>query len=171
MNPKLKLNSLPNPYKVAQLRKEYNDNLENWIGKWTHISGDLPGSGVAKTAKKSSDGSQPKTIHLCPNNSLICDLLVVQQNMVRFYDVTVEELCGSPLIFVLKLDEAEIVKNQKFERVSITLMNRALDSEIIEDNPKYFSVQSEKHIWPVASIEVSKETHTIEVDLFTDKFP
>jgi hypothetical protein len=36
------------------------------------------------------------------------------------------ELGDEPLIFVLKMDEAEIVKPQKLKRASTTHMNRAL---------------------------------------------
>ena len=46
-------------------------------------------------------------------------------------------------LFVIKLDESEIVKGQKMECVSITLMNRALDPRVTPKDPKYFSVQSE----------------------------
>jgi hypothetical protein len=42
------------------------------------------------------------------------------------FDVIVE-IGDSPLIFVIKLDEAEIVHSQKLECVSITLMNPAID--------------------------------------------
>ena len=47
------------------------------------------------------------------------------------------------------------------ERVSITLMNRALDPRIIPNDPKYFSVQSENDIWWLAAFEVPKEDHAI----------
>ena len=64
---------------------------------------------------------------------------------MEFYNITLEE-CKGVLKFVIKLDECEIVKEKKIERVTITLMNRALDSSITKTNSKYFSVQSEKHI-------------------------
>lgn len=64
-------------------------------------------------------------------------------------------------MFVLKLDEAEIVHGKKFERVSMTLMNRALDPAMTKDSEKYFSVQSEQEIWPITCFEVQKETHEI----------
>jgi hypothetical protein len=69
--------------------------------------------------------------------------------MLPFYKLKVSmdvfaELQGKPLIFVLKLDEAEIVHGQKLERVSITLMNRALNPDICKGSPLYFSVQSER---------------------------
>ena len=65
------------------------------------------------------------------------------------------------MIFVLKLDEAEIIYGQKMERVSITLMNRALNMEIDPKSDEYFSVQSEREIWPIASFQVPRETHEI----------
>jgi hypothetical protein len=46
-------------------------------------------------------------------------------------------------MFVLKFDKAEILEGVKFERVSLTLMNRALDLEIQKGDAGYFSVQSE----------------------------
>ena len=52
------------------------------------------------------------------------------------------EVGDEPLTFVLKLDEAEIMHGKKFERVSISLMNRALDPEVIKNDERYFSVQS-----------------------------
>jgi len=71
------------------------------------------------------------------------------------------ELQGRPLIFVLKLDEAEIIHAQKMERVSITLMNRALDMSLDPNSSKYFSVQSEREIWPIASFQIPKESYDI----------
>lgn len=52
------------------------------------------------------------------------------------------ELAGKALIFALKLDEAEIIHSQKFERISITLMNRALNPKMTPTHPEYFAVQS-----------------------------
>lgn len=78
------------------------------------------------------------------------------------------EVQGDPLIFVIKLDEAEIIYGQKMERVSITLMNRALDPTFREMNQdelkkdrRYFSVQSEREVWPIASFQVPKESHAV----------
>ena len=71
------------------------------------------------------------------------------------------ELQGKPLIFVLKLDEAEIVHGVKMERVSITVMNRALDSSIDLDSDRYFSVQAKREIWPIAAFQIPCETHAI----------
>ncbi|MCO5548293.1 hypothetical protein L7F22_001750 [Adiantum nelumboides] len=64
------------------------------------------------------------------------------------------------LHFVLKLDECELVKKKKLERVTVTLMNRAL-SKCHADDPLYFSVQSESNIWWLGAFEVKKEDHAI----------
>jgi len=47
------------------------------------------------------------------------------------------------------------------ERASITLMNWALDNNINFDNERYFSVQSEREICPIASFQVPRESHEI----------
>ena len=80
--------------------------------------------------------------------------------MIQFYDITQEE-CNEILKFVIKLDESEIVKVQKMEGVSITLMNRDLDLGVAPEDPKYFSVQYENDIWWLAAFEVAKEGHAI----------
>ena len=80
---------------------------------------------------------------------------------MQFFGCQFAEVQGDPLIFVLKLDEAEIIHAQKLERVSITLMNRALDPLIFPGSPKYFSVQCERDVWPVASFQVAKESHEV----------
>ena len=77
------------------------------------------------------------------------------------------ELGGKPLIFVLKMDEAEIIHAQKLERVSITLMNRALDATILPNTTEYFSVQSEREIWPMASFQIPCEIHEILSCIFS----
>ena len=71
------------------------------------------------------------------------------------------ELAGKPLIFVIKLDEAEIVHYQKLERVSITIMNCVLNPDITIDSPDYISIQSEREIWPIGCFQVRKESHEV----------
>ena len=51
-------------------------------------------------------------------------------SMLNYSFIIFLELNGKPLIFVIKLDEVEIVYGQKLERVSLTLMNCALDPTI-----------------------------------------
>lgn len=59
------------------------------------------------------------------------------------------------------MDEAEIVHAEKLERISITLMNRTLDPEIAKNDDRYFSVQSEREIWPIGCFRVPKENHEV----------
>ena len=47
------------------------------------------------------------------------------------------------------------------ERVSITLMNRALNNTIDQSSPEYFSVQSEREIWPIVAFQIPRETYEI----------
>jgi len=42
------------------------------------------------------------------------------------HSILCAELDNKPLVFVLKMDEAEIVKGDKQERISITIMNHTL---------------------------------------------
>jgi nitrate reductase NapAB chaperone NapD len=53
--------------------------------------------------------------------------------------MSIEETRGK-LIVVLKSNEMELVNNEKYERVSITLMNHALDPCLDKTNDKYFKV-------------------------------
>jgi hypothetical protein len=77
-----------------------------------------------------------------------------------------------PLVFVLKLDEAEVQKSKKYERVSLILMNRALNPEIQGDDDRYFSVQSKQEIWPTGCFQVEKESYEILDWVFQQtKFP
>ena len=46
--------------------------------------------------------------------------------MVRYYNIWEQDHEGK-LVFVMKIDEAQIQKSQKMERISISLMNKALD--------------------------------------------
>ena len=70
------------------------------------------------------------------------------------------EVDNKPLVFVLKMDEAEIVKGDKQERISITIMNRALTEPTLnKKDPRFFAVQSENNIWPIETFKVIKESH------------
>ena len=69
-------------------------------------------------------------ITLNPKNNVWVDLEKTLQAMVKFYDISIEEAHGK-LVFVIKLDEMELINDEKYERVSITLMNRAMDKILI----------------------------------------
>ena len=74
--------------------------------------------------------------------------------MVKFYNISVAKV-NNKLIFVLKLDECEILKQKKTERITVTLMNRALQSKPTNGNDGHsFRVQSENNIWWLGSFEV-----------------
>jgi len=59
------------------------------------------------------------------------------------------------------MDEAEVISKQKLERISITIMNRALDVAINKDSEEYFSVQAEREIWPIGCFQIPKENFEI----------
>ena len=77
--------------------------------------------------------------------------------MVKFYNITMVEV-NSKLLFVLKLDECEILKQKKIERITITLMNRALQTTNGNDVHS-FSFQFENNIWWLGSFEVCMSSH------------
>ena len=64
------------------------------------------------------------------------------------------------LIFCIKLDESEIVKDEKMECVRLVLMNRSLYQEKIPESMK-FSVQSEFNHWWLGAFQVPSEIHQI----------
>lgn len=82
-------------------------------------------------------------------------------NVVAVGNLGCAEVGNTPLVFVLKMDEAEIMHGRKYERVSLTIMNRALDTSIEKSDDRYFLVQSEIEIWPIACFEVAKESHEV----------
>ena len=82
-------------------------------------------------------------------NNVYVDVEKLQECMIRYYGVTHSE-CNGKILFVLKLDECQVVKRQCLERVSITMMSKALaGKELEEDNAssnrrcklEYFGVQ------------------------------
>ena len=91
------------------------------------------------------------------HNNIFFDLETLQRYAVEFFEISTKE-CGGVLKFFLKLDECEILKNRKMERVTITLMNRALDPSITKDDKQHFSVQSENNILPLGSFEVRSKS-------------
>lgn len=136
---------IPKPYHVNKARHILNLGMVELVGEPCHIS-----SSFTVTEKS----GERKIIELTEFNNFILDVRRLQRAMVQFYDISVHE-CSGKLMFVLKLDESEVIKGQKLERVSLTLMNRALDPTILESDDKHFSVQSENEIWWLGAFEVS----------------
>jgi len=62
---------------------------------------------------------------------------------------------------MMKMDKAKIVHSEKMERISITLMNRALNSEVTKDSEAYFFMQAEREIWPMGCFRLPKENHEV----------
>lgn len=137
---KHKVGILPNPRQVNLARKKVNMALLEKLGTPFHI--------------QATFSCKERVVVFNEYNNLFVDLENLQKFAVNFFDIRHEE-CGGKLKFVLKLDECEILKNKKMERVTITLMNRVLDQAIAKDDPRYFSVQSENNILSLGSFEVT----------------
>ena len=116
---------LPKPSLVQKARQRINERVMEMLGEPYHIHDTYHG--------------QKRDLKFDEFNSIFFDLRTLQREMIKFYELEHSEVNGVA-IFVIKLDESDIVKNKKIERVSITLMNRALKPK----DSKYFSVvQSE----------------------------
>ena len=88
--------------------------------------------------------------------------------------MTIEETNGKA-IFVIKLDECQVVKGQRVERTSLTLMSRALKQKSLEGDTEdeneentfhtkrrkqeYYGVQSKRNIWWQAAWALPHEDH------------
>lgn len=94
-------------------------------------------------------------------NNIFYNIEVLQSYSVQFFEISMDE-CQGLLKFVIKLDECELVKERKMERVTITLMNRALDPTITTTDPRWFSVQSESNILSLATFEVRNINYIYE---------
>lgn len=130
---------IPRPFQIKLERDALNRGMQKVIGNPYHIN-EVYNS---KAGNLSYDST----------NNLFVDLNHLLRFIVKFYNITSESV--SKLILVLKLDESEVIKGQKLERVSITLMNGAL-SNATNSVDLNFSVQSENDIWWLASFQVKK---------------
>ena len=144
---------IPRPFHIKISRGRKNENIVNILGDMYHVQASKEFG--KKVGKK---GSHSELITLNPKNNVWVDLEKTLQAMVKFYDISIEEAHGK-LVFVIKLDEMELINAEKYERVSITLMNRAMDKNINNTDKKYFSVQSEDHIWWLGLFRIDKESH------------
>ena len=77
--------------------------------------------------------------------------------MIEFYKISHTETNGV-LNFVLKMDECDILKDVKMERVAITLMDRAMQN-IPRDDSRHFNVQSEMNLWWLGTFLVELENY------------
>lgn len=147
-NQKFKPFGLPRPHNVMNIRNQMNRKIPNYFGEYYHIEGSMP---YEKQKKKSF-------FEYNAFNNIWMDLKKVQIAMVQLYGISVSE-CSGKILFVLKLDEAQILKCQKMERISISIMNRSLEySQNRRDTPG-FKVQSEMELWWIGSAQVPVESH------------
>lgn len=86
------------------------------------------------------------------------DIKQIQIAMVKYYNIH-ENDCEGKLIFVMKLDEAQIQKCQKMERISISLMNKALEYSQGKLTSPHYKIQSEMELWWIGSAQVPVESH------------
>ncbi len=138
---------LPTTAAVWRHRRYLNLKEEEYVGKPYHITGEFL--------------SKQGLVVYDEYNNIFMDLEMVQMRMVEFYNISHAETNGV-LNFVLKMDECEMLKDVKMERVAITLMDRAM-ANMPRDDPRYFSVQSEMNLWWVGTfLVVSENYETLE---------
>ena len=91
------------------------------------------------------------------------DIEKLLQTLVNFYDIKPDECVDKTLKICLKLDETVWASDKKMERLTLTVMNGALNknARVQPDvfRREWFKVQSETEIWPCGMFEVSKEDH------------
>ncbi|MCO5559335.1 hypothetical protein L7F22_012932 [Adiantum nelumboides] len=138
---------LPKPSHVKAACQHVNDEVFEKLGSPFHIKATFLGNGGRK-------------VQFNEHNNLFVDLEALQRYAVHFFYFNREESDGV-LKFVLKLNKCEVLNNKKLERVTITLMNRALDPSITKEDPRYFSVQSKNNILTLGSFQVDKENFEI----------
>ena len=161
---------LPTPYSVTMARRCANSDVASMLGGYRHVNDAMPVSAI-------------KQFQFNEFNNVYIDVQTLQRAMIAYYGLTYEE-CNGQVVFVLKLDECQIVKGRKLERVSLTLMNRALkgtceqvesdhldyttqgslaestqNSRRKNQDKEYYGVQSEKNIWWLAAFELPHESN------------
>ena len=142
-------------------RKLANKTIANMLGGYRWIEDSMPVS------------SSKNFIYNKFNNVYIA-IPTPQQAMIQYYNMKKEETNGKA-IFVIKLDECQVVKGQRVERTSLTLMSRALKRKSLEGDTEdeneentfhtkrrkqeYYGVQSERNIWWQAAWALPHEDH------------
>ena len=94
---------LHTPAIVWHQRGLLNQEIDDFIAQYLHI-------------KNVYEGAKGRTIY-DPLNNIFVELQQLQRRM-EFYNIILEE-CKGVLKFVVKLDECEIVKEKKIERLTI----------------------------------------------------
>ena len=110
---KIKSFGLPRSHNVGKVRNLLNQEIPKKIGKYYHIEGIIL---YEKGGKKSS-------FEYNEYNNTWMNIKKAQSFMVRYYSIRGQDY-EEKLVFVMKLDEAQIQKCQKMERISISLKNK-----------------------------------------------
>ena len=133
------------PYHMNKARNILNIELIELVGELLHF---------LNTQMIIEKNDEKRLIKLTKVNNFIINVQKLQRAMVKFCDMSTHDYSGK-LKFVIKLDENEVIKGHQLERVSLTLMNKALDASIIKKDERYFSAQSKNEIWWLVLFEVS----------------
>ena len=145
---------LPTPYSISMSKKCANNEVASMLGGFKFVSAGMP-------------MGDSKTFLYNEFNNVYVDVENLQVSMIKYYGLTHSE-CNGKVLFVMKLDECQVVKGQRLERVSITLMSRALSGQELEDDntssnqrrkQEYLGVQSEKNHWWLAAFHLPHENH------------
>ncbi|KAJ7560879.1 hypothetical protein O6H91_03G004200 [Diphasiastrum complanatum] len=126
----IKFFPIPRSFQIKLERDVLNRGLQNIIGIPYHIN--------------EIYNSKHGTLSYDSTNNMFVDLNHLLRFIVKFYGITNESV--EKLILVLKLDESEVIKGQKLERVSVTIMSGTLSSTINSESLD-FSVQSANNIF------------------------
>lgn len=124
---------------VTSRRHHMNSEVLNILGKPFHIHATF--------------AAEDRQVDFNEYTNIFFDLEALQSYAVQYFKVTTSE-CSGMLKLALKLDECELLKCKKMQRVTITLMNRALDPSITKKDARYLSVQSKNNILPLGSFQV-----------------
>jgi len=143
---------LPNPHQTKKVCAVMNDAFEE-LG--CHFETPKCDCGEGECSPETCDIKEKED-----NTAVFMDVEAVITTIVNFYNLRAEEV-GGKLKVCLKLDETVWAGDKKMERLTLTVMNRALQGkeECVLTERMWFSVQSETEIWPVGMFEVGKEDH------------
>ena len=131
---------LPKPMWVNTRRHEVNTDVLNKLGVPFHIHATF--------------NVKDREVVFNEHTNIFFDIEALQRYAVQFFEVTTAE-CSGVLKFAMKIDKRELLKCKKMKRVTITSMNRALDSSITKKDARFFSVQSKNNILPLGSFQVA----------------
>ena len=123
---------LPTPYSITMAKKCANSEVASLLGGFRFVNDSMP---MLKT----------KSFQYNSFNNVYVDVEMLQRAMIKYYGLAHEE-CNGKVIFVLKLDECQIVKGHRLERVSLTLMNKALQGQDMEEHQFHDAEQEEEHV-------------------------